>query len=81
LVLLYTLNFDVAVTAVITDHDEIILSVVARRLPSLNVNAGEVNVALLAVKTAVNLSSSQILLEGDSLVIISALNNCCSSAE
>jgi hypothetical protein len=80
LVLLYTLNFDVAVTAVITDHDEIILSVVARRLPSLNVNAGEVNVALLAVKTAVNLSS-QILLEGDSLVIISALNNCCSSAE
>jgi hypothetical protein len=44
------------VTAVITDHDEIILSVVARRLPSLNVNAGEVNVALLAVETAVNLS-------------------------
>jgi hypothetical protein len=53
------LNFDVAVrnsfmvaAADITDHDGIILSAVARRLPSLNVNAGDVNAALRAFLAA-----------------------------
>lgn len=79
------LNFDVAeissfmvVNIVITDHEEIILFAVVRRFLFLNVNAKEANAVLLAVKTAVNLfSSSKILLEGDYLVTIFALNNHC----
>ena len=52
----------------------VILAAVTRRLPLLNVNAGEARVALLAVEAATSLSSSsQILLEGDSLVAILAL--------
>jgi hypothetical protein len=74
------LNFDVAVrnsfmvaAVVITDHEGIILYV----------NGGEATVALLAMKTNANLSSSssQILLEGVSLGTIIALNHPCLSAE
>jgi hypothetical protein len=53
-----------------------ILFAFAHKFSFLNVNAGEASTALLAVETTVNLSSSsQILLEGDSLVTILALNN------
>ncbi|GLT71069.1 hypothetical protein SLA2020_431110 [Shorea laevis] len=76
-------NFDVAVrsnfmvaAAVITDHDGCLLSAVARKIPLLDINAGEAKAALLAIETTADLYPlSKIILEGDSLVTIMALNN------
>jgi hypothetical protein len=77
------LNFDVAVrsnymvaAAVISDHDGSLLWTVARKLPLLDINAGEASAALLAVETAnCYYPSSKLILEGDSLATILALNN------
>ncbi|GLT57338.1 hypothetical protein SLA2020_303170 [Shorea laevis] len=65
------------VTAVIiSGHDGALLLAVARKLPLLDINAGEARVALLAVETAVYYCpSSNIILGVDSLVTILALNN------
>jgi hypothetical protein len=55
-------NFDVAVrpnfmvaAAVITDHDGCLLSAVARKIPLLDINAGEAKAALLAIETTADL--------------------------
>jgi hypothetical protein len=62
--------------AVISDHEGNICWAVAKKLPLLDINAGEAQAALLAVETAKSFCSfSNILLEGDSLVTILALNN------
>lgn len=79
----FKLNFDVIVSntymvaaAIITNHERVILSAIARRFPFINVNAGKAKAALSAVEGAAKLSSSSsILLEGDSLVTILALNS------
>jgi hypothetical protein len=61
------LNFDVVVrqsfmvaAAIISDHDGLILWVVARKLPLLDINAGEARAALLAVEAAAFYCPSQI---------------------
>jgi hypothetical protein len=83
------LNFDVVVrnnymvaAVVISDHDGFLLWAVSRKLPLLDINAGEARAALLAVEAAkFYCPSSNIILEGDSLVTILALNNPCYCAE
>jgi hypothetical protein len=79
------LNFDATVrstfmivVAIISNHEGTLLLVGARKLPLLDINAGEARPALLAVEATFFFffcSSSKFLLEGDSLVTILALNN------
>ncbi|GLT55501.1 hypothetical protein SLA2020_286170 [Shorea laevis] len=54
------INFDVAVrsnymvaAAVISDHDGSLLRAAAKKLPLLDINAGEAHAALLAVETTI----------------------------
>jgi hypothetical protein len=64
------------IAVVISNHDGSLLWIVVRKLPLLDINAGEARAALLAVETAnCYCPSSNIILEGDSLVTILALNN------
>ncbi|GLT61083.1 hypothetical protein SLA2020_338140 [Shorea laevis] len=65
-----------AAGAVISDHDGKILLAVSRKLPLLDINVGEAKAALLAIEAAkFYYSYSNIILEGDSLVTVLALNN------
>lgn len=69
-------NSGMVVVAVITDHEGVILFATARRLPFIDVNAGEATTALLAIEVVATFySSSPILIEGDSLLTILALNS------
>jgi hypothetical protein len=77
------INFDVAVrpnymvaAAIISDHDGSLLWATAKKIPLMDINAGEAQAALLAVETATRFyPSSSLILEGDSLITITALNN------
>jgi hypothetical protein len=63
------------IAAVISDHDGALLYAFARKIPLLDINAGEARAALLATEVSAALfPSSNIILEGDSLVTILALN-------
>ncbi|GLT55480.1 hypothetical protein SLA2020_285970 [Shorea laevis] len=62
--------------ATVSDHDGSLLWATAKKLPLMDINAGEAQAALLAVETATRFyPSSKLILEGDSLMTITALNN------
>ncbi|GLT71435.1 hypothetical protein SLA2020_434520 [Shorea laevis] len=73
-------NFDVAVrrdfmvaAATVSDHDGSLLWATAKKIPLMDINAGETQAALLAVETATKFyPSSKLILEGDSLMTITA---------
>jgi hypothetical protein len=68
-------NYMVA-AAIISDPDGALLWAHAKKIPTMDINAGEAQAALLAVKIATRFySSSSLILEGDSLITITALNN------
>ncbi|GLT55002.1 hypothetical protein SLA2020_281580 [Shorea laevis] len=77
------LNFDVAVrpdymvaAVTVSDHDGSLIWATAKKIPCMDINAGEAQAALLAVETATRFyPSSSLILEGDSLTTITALNN------
>lgn len=74
-------NFDVAIrqhmavaAAVLSDHDGNIIVAVSKKLPLLEVNAGEAQAALLAVQFAFSFDCHSLSLESDSLTVILAIN-------
>ncbi|GLT52905.1 hypothetical protein SLA2020_262140 [Shorea laevis] len=75
-------NFDVAIkplfavaAAILRDHQGNIISACSRRLPAMEANQGEAHAALLAVQLASQHGSSPLILEGDSLSTILAINS------
>jgi hypothetical protein len=75
-------NFDVAVThsfavaaAVLSDDSGNIIAAASQKLVSRDVLQGEAAAALLAVRLAVFSGCEQLLLEGDALLIVLAINN------
>jgi hypothetical protein len=74
-------NFDVAIrqhmavaAATLSDHDGNIIAAVSKKLPLLEVNAGEAQAALLAIQFASSFGCHSLCLEGDSLTVILAIN-------
>lgn len=78
----WKINFNVAIhksfafaTAICRDSDGHILSVFKKRLPPSGPPVGEARAALLATQEAFFLPMKRITLEGDSLLVIDAINN------
>jgi hypothetical protein len=74
-------NFDVAIrpqfavaAAILRDHNGEILAACSQRLPHMDSNQGEAKAALLAVQLAFNSGPLPLILEGDSLITILAIN-------
>ena len=75
-------NFDVAIrpqfvvaVAILRDHKGEILVACSQRLPHMDSNQGEAKAALIAVQLAPNSGPLPLILEGDSLVTILAINS------
>jgi hypothetical protein len=75
-------SFDVAVrqefavaAATLRDHEGNFLAVSSKKLPPLAASQGEAHAALLAVSLAVSVGCSSLVLEGDSLLTIVAIND------
>ncbi|XP_059436361.1 uncharacterized protein LOC132169326 [Corylus avellana] len=75
-------NFDVAVkgsfavvAAVISDDMRNIISVATQKLNSTDVLQGEASVALLAARLVVSSGCDKLMLEGDALLVVLAINN------
>lgn len=78
----YTVNFDVAIrpdfavaAATLRDHEGAFIAVNSLKLPSMDAGLGEAHAALLAVRLAVSCGCSPLVIEGDSLVTVMAINN------
>ena len=75
-------NFDVAIrpnfvvaAAILRDHQEEIIAAHSQRLPYMDANQGEARAASLAVQLASSYGFPPLILEGDSLVTILAINS------
>jgi hypothetical protein len=78
----YKVNFDVAIqpsfavaAATLRNHQGEFLAVNSLKLPSMEANLGEAHAALLAVRLAVSFGYRSLVIEGDSLVTILAIND------
>jgi hypothetical protein len=78
----YKVNFDVAIrsslvvaAATLRNHQGVFLAVNSLKLPSMEANLGEAHAALLAVRLAVSYGCQSLVIEGDSLVTILAIND------
>jgi hypothetical protein len=75
-------NFDVAVhgtfsvaAGVISDDSGNIILAVTHKLPSTDALAGKAFAALLTARMAIYLTSDKFCIEGDALLVVSAINN------
>jgi hypothetical protein len=75
-------NFDAAVrkdfsvvAAVLSDCHGCIFATTTKHLSSVDVTLGETHVALLATRLLVTHGCSDLLLEGDALMVATAINN------
>jgi hypothetical protein len=78
----FTVNFDVVIhssfamaATTLRDHNGIFIAVNSLKLPSMDVGLGEAHIAFLAVRLTVSFGYSSLVVEGDSLVTMMAINN------